>query len=81
MPDWFLIAVFFAAYLMACICLAIVVWSIIKRLTNVAWIFLRKVFPKLPKDREEYYEQILEQGRRASGESVGISDRDEHQLH
>lgn len=81
MPDWFLIAVFFAAYLMACICLAIVVWSIIKRLTNVAWIFLRKVFPKLPKDREEYYEQILEQGRRASGESVGISDRDEHKLH
>lgn len=81
MPEWFLITVFFATYLMACVALAIVVCSIIKYLTNVAWMLLRKVFPQLPEEIEEHYEQTLERARRTRAEFVRVSNRDKHQLH
>ncbi len=80
MPDWFLIAVFFACYAMFLIVMALFVCSIIYHLTNMAWMLLRKVFPQLPEDIEDY-EQILERGRRARAELVRLPDRDKHRLH
>ena len=79
MPDWFLIAVFLAFYLMLVFGLAFIVSIIIGHLVNIAWILLRKVFKWLPEDRDEFYEQTIEQARTARAKFLGVSDRDEHQ--
>ena len=81
MPDWFLLAVFLTFYTMFCIGMAFIVCMVLVHLCNIAWILMRKIFPNLPEDREEYYEQVLEEGRSARSKLLGISDRDEHQIH
>lgn len=78
MPDWFLLTVFLAGYTLYVLGIAFILCCIIGHVVNIAWVLLRKLFPKLPTNREEYYEQTIKQGRRANAELLGIPDRDEH---
>ena len=77
MFEWFVIAVFVSLYAVFCIGMFIAILSIMSCAANLAWTLMRKVFPSLPENRDEYFEEI-EQGRRIIAKLGWVSNKDKH---